>query len=132
MLKNLFSRNSTDESKEPPAQEPSPQGETPTEGDTAPEEKLSRADKVGYLVQGAPDAFRQLRSEWKEDRVQFYFLLYSAAASFVSFWLILQDRQMLLFATFGIYAITALPLLYIYEEETYFQQEDNPLLNRDN
>ncbi|KZX46254.1 hypothetical protein [Haloarcula sp. K1] len=92
-------------------------------------EKLTRAEKVGQLTYGLPQTYRILRSEWKEEKAQFYFLLYSVAAAFAMLFSILNEKQLILYGIFAVYAITAIPLLYIYEEERYFSHDENPFSN---
>ena len=105
--------------------------DTPDGSEEDSADELSRADKVGQLTRGLPDTYRMLRSEWEEEQAQFYFLLYSAAAAFAMLFSILYQRQIILYGIFGLYAITAIPLLYMYEEDRYFRQEDNPLLDQE-
>lgn len=121
MLNILSSRDDSESDSE----------DTPNDAEEDSADELSRAEKVGQLTRGLPETYRILRSEWEEEQAQFYFLLYSAAAAFAMLFSILNERQMILYGIFALYAITAIPLLYLYEEERYFRQEDNPFLDQE-
>jgi hypothetical protein len=105
--------------------------ETPDDSEEDSADELTRAEKVGQLTHGLPETFRMLRSEWEEEQAQFYFLLYSAAAAFAMLFSILNQRQLILYGIFAVYAITAIPLLYLYEEERYFSHDENPFLDQE-
>lgn len=105
--------------------------DTPDGPDEDSADELTRAEKVGQLTHGLPKTFRILRSEWEEEQAQFYFLLYSTIAAFAMLFSILNERQLILYGIFAIYAVTAIPLLYLYEEERYFSHEENPFLDQE-
>lgn len=109
-------RDSSTESSE------SKSGEAEPEEDSTGLKDLSHGERLGYMLQEAPATARTLRNEWEEDRIQFYFVLFSAGAAFAMLSIMLWGPTWLLYVTFAAYAIVVLPLLYIYEEETYFQR----------
>lgn len=116
MISNPFSRADSDDS--------GPQDDADEEDDG-----LTKGERIRYTFEGLPEVYRQLRTEWSQDRIQFYFLLYSVAASFIMLTLMLYNRTYVLIGVFVVYCVTALPLLYVYEEDQYFKPEHNPLLD---
>lgn len=97
-----------------------------TEDGEIPFDELPREEKVGAMFANSGEAVRHLKREWEEERVQVYFLFYSFTMVGVMLFLLYQNWTKVLIGTFLFYIITILPLLYIYEEETYFQSDKVP------
>ncbi|QLH82162.1 hypothetical protein [Halosimplex pelagicum] len=103
-----------------------PVEEVRTEDGEIPFDELPREEKVGAIFENSGEAFRHLKREWEEERVQVYFLFYSFAMVGGMLFLLYQGWTKLLIGAFAFYIITILPPLYIYEEETYFQSDKVP------
>lgn len=100
-----------------------------TENGEIPFDELPREEKVGAIFENSGEAVRHLKREWEEERVQVYFFFYSFTMVGLMLFLLYQNLTMFLIGTFAFYIITILPLLYIYEEETYFQSDKVPTSN---
>jgi hypothetical protein len=88
-------------------------------------EKASEAAKstkrsVGVALTNAPTTANVLKETWQQERVQFYFLSYSFVATVVMVYGLWTGRNIVTYAAFGIYAVTTIPVLYIYEETDAF------------
>jgi hypothetical protein len=94
-------------------------------------DELSHEERVQVVFSNAGEAVQQIREEWEEERVQVYFFFYSFAMVGLMLFLLYQNLTKLLIGAFAIYVITILPLLYIYEEEKYFQSDQFPVSNED-
>lgn len=87
---------------------------------------LPREERVKVVFENTGEAFRHLKEEWEEERMQVYFLFYSFAMVGLMMFILYLNRTKILIGAFAFYVITVLPLLYIYEEETYFQSDKYP------
>ena len=86
-------------------------------------EDLPRDVKMRLLFSEAPTTFRQMKNKWDNERIELYFLLFSILAATGMLMLILSNRTYYVIALFSIYSVIMIPLLYIHEEERYFQND---------
>ena len=84
---------------------------------------LPRNVKMRLLFSEAPTTFRQMKNKWKNERVELYFLLFSVLAATGMLVLILFGRTYYVIGLFAFYTVIMIPLLYIHEEERYFQND---------
>lgn len=99
-----------------------------TPGGSTQYDDLSHQEKAMFLVANLPETASTLRETWSEETAQFYFLAYSLVASLVLLYAIAADIQVLLYGGFIIYAITAIPLLYVYENGFFDDATQESLL----
>jgi hypothetical protein len=84
-------------------------------------DELPREEKMWVIFRNSDEAYHYLRREWEEDEMQMYFVLYSFGMVGVMMFLMSEGRTKLLIGAFALYVIIAIPTLYIYEEEGYFE-----------
>lgn len=87
-------------------------------------EDLPREVKMRLLFSEAPTTLRQMKNKWDNERIELYFLLFSILAATGMLALILFNKTYYVIGLFTIYALFMIPLLYIHEEERYFQSDD--------
>jgi len=93
------------------------------ENDELSAKDLPRNVKMRLLFSEAPTTFRQMKNKWKNERAELYFLLFSVLAATGMLVLILFDRTYYVIGLFAFYTVIMIPLLYIHEEERYFQND---------
>lgn len=131
MVKNLLSGSDQSSDQDSQSNEES-NTETPDTTDNETEfEDLHREEQLRMMFENAPEAYHHLKNEWEEEQAQVYFLVFSFFMCGVGLFLLLQNQILLLFAAIALYVIVVLPLLYIYEEETYFQSDKIPQSKKD-
>lgn len=104
---------------------------TDTRGEDSKERKEKISESVstaGEAVGRAPETYGELREEWKKDQVPFYFMIYSTIACGGLLYIMYINRMKLFIGLFGVYALTILPILYVYEETILFSPEQNEYL----
>jgi len=121
-----MSGNSTPETQDEPDDSVDASDSQSSESNEVEFDDLPREEKIGMIFRNSGKAIHQLREEWREERVQVYFLFYSFAMVGVMMYLLYQGWTKVLIGAFIFYVITILPPLYIYEEETYFQSDKIP------
>jgi hypothetical protein len=94
------------------------------ENDDLSVEDLPREVKMRLLFSEAPTTFRQLQGKWENERIELFFLLFSILAATGMLVLIMFNLTYYVIAVFGAYAVIMVPLLYIHEEERYFQHDE--------
>jgi hypothetical protein len=90
---------------------------------------LNRRNRIGETLKAAPEAREEIQKEWAEEPLQAYFFGYSILAAIAMLLAMRAGGSWLLYGVFGLYAITAIPALYLYEETPYFSREENPFLS---
>jgi hypothetical protein len=93
------------------------------ENDDLSAEDLPHDVKMRLLFSEAPTTFRQMKNKWENERVELYFLLFSVLAATGMLVLMLFDKTYYVIGLFALYTVIMIPLLYIHEEETYFQND---------
>lgn len=125
MLEKIPGVKSSDENAES-APDGVPSGitvEDVKENDDISVEDLPREVKMRLLFSEAPTTFRQMKDKWDNERIELYFLLFSILAAAGMLILILSNRTYYVIVLFSIYSLIMIPLLYIHEQERYFQNE---------
>lgn len=84
---------------------------------------LSREDQLGTMFRNIDEVGDHLQTKWNEERIQVYFLIYSFAMTGAMFYLLYQDLTWVLIGAFVVYIVTILPLLYMSEDDEFFQPD---------
>lgn len=101
-------------------------GPTETAGggeNEVPFDELPREDQLRIIFRNVDEVTHDLRSKWKEERIQVYFLLYSFAMTGAMFYLLYRDLTWVLIGAFAIYIVTIPPILSMSDQEEFFQAD---------
>lgn len=88
-----------------------------------PKNDLSRAEHLGLMASKSPDTAQMIYNKWTNGEVEVYFLMYSISFAIISTYLLWKTHMQLLVLVFVMYAITAAPVLYLFQQETYFEND---------
>lgn len=133
-LKLILGQSLAEESSndEPPDEE-TDENQTQSTKDKEQSRKEQVSDSVeqaGEAIGRAPQTYIDLRSEWEKDRIPFYFMLYSTVVCGGLLYILYIGRMKLFYGLFAVYAVTMLPVLYIYEETVLFSPDQNEYIRQ--
>lgn len=123
---------------------PNSEGEGNAESDTDPpknaDDKTSKESEgfgedidggLKEMIAHAPETIRQLQEHWEKNPMEFYFLIYSLITTIAMFTLLMYRNRTAVMVGFGIYTVTAIPILYTFDDTNYFSPSGNRYLDED-